>query len=173
MSEFANKKEAPPQTELNALEIHGIEFIAGLDAQIAKFAEALKPRLKSLPNGWRDFRLAQNLIAKALDGLYATMPTKTLLKFQRLNEIGEVILRPKPAVRKGQYMQIVDNDDLKLLINKTIEHECAICLRRSGEVRSCALRRALMSICPPEELVKDGSCNYQAVAAGNDLGQYI
>ena len=145
MSEFA-KKEAPPQTELNALEIHGIEFIAGLDAQIAKFAEALKPRLKSLPNGWRDFRLAQNLIAKALDGLYATMPTKTLLKFQRLNEIGEVI---------------------------SIEHECAICMRRGGEVRSCPLRRALMSICPPEELVKDGSCNYQAVAAGNDLGQYI
>lgn len=30
-----------------------------------------------------------------------------------------------------------------------------------------------MSICPPEELVKDGTCNYQAVAAGNDLGQYI
>lgn len=43
-------------------------------------------------------------------------------------------------------MQIVDNDDLKLLINKTIEHECAICLRRDGEVRSCPLRRALMSI---------------------------
>ena len=172
MSEFA-KKEALPQTELNALEIHGIEFIAGLDAQIAKFAEALRPRLKSLPNGWRDFRLAQNLIAKALDGLYATMPTKTLLNFQRLNEIGEVILRPKPASRKGQYMQIVDNDDLKLLINKSIEHECAICMRRGGEVRSCPLRRALMSICPPEELGKDGSCNYQAVAAGNDLGQYI
>lgn len=70
-------------------------------------------------------------------------------------------------------MQIVDNDDLKLLINKSIEHECAICMRRGGEVRSCPLRRALMDIAPPEELVKDGSCNYQAVAAGNDLGQYI
>ena len=70
-------------------------------------------------------------------------------------------------------MQIVDNDDLKLLINKTIEHECAICLRRDGEVRSCPLRRALMSICPPEELVKDGSCNYQAVAQQNELGRYI
>lgn len=161
------------KSELNALEIHGIEFIAGLDAQLYRFNGALAPRLKSIPNGWRDYRLAMTLVAKVLDKLYDTMPRKALLKFQRFNEIGEVIVRPKPAVRKGQYMQIVDNDDLKLLINKAIEHDCAICMRRGGEVRSCPLRRALMSICPPEELVKDGTCNYQAVAQQNELGEYI
>lgn len=161
------------KSELNAREIHGIEFIAGLDAQLYRFNGALESRLKSIPNGWRDYRLAMTLVAKVLDKLYDTMPAKTLLKFQRLNEIGEVVVRPKPAVRKGQYMQIVDNDDLKLLINKAIEHDCAICMRRGGEVRSCPLRRALMSICPPEELVKDGTCNYQAVAQQNELGEYI
>lgn len=161
------------KSELNALEIHGIEFLAGLDAQLYRFNGPLEPRLKSIPNGWRDYRLAMTLVEKVLDKLYDTMPTKTLLKFQRLNEISEVIVRPRPASRKGQYMQIVDNDDLKLLINKAIEHECAICMRRGGEVRSCPLRRALMDIAPPEELVKDGSCNYQAVAQQNELGEYI
>lgn len=158
--------------EMDAREVHATEFIAGLDSQLARFSDALTDRLKKIGR-YREFRLAAAMIEKVLDGLYSSMPRKTLLQFQRLNEVGEVIVRPRPASRKGQYMQIVDNDDLKLLINKSIEHECAICMRRGGEVRSCPLRRALMSICPPKELVKDGSCNYQAVAAGNDLGQYI
>ena len=88
------------KSELNALEIHGIEFLAGLDAQLYRFNGPPEPRLKSIPNGWRDYRLAMTLVAKVLDKLYDTMPRKTLLKFQRLNEISEVIVRPRPASRK-------------------------------------------------------------------------
>ena len=39
------------KSELNALEIHGIEFLAGLDAQLYRFNGPLEPRLKSIPNG--------------------------------------------------------------------------------------------------------------------------
>ena len=44
--------------EANAREIHTIEFLAGLDAQLVEGQENLRDRLRLIPNGWRDFRLA-------------------------------------------------------------------------------------------------------------------
>lgn len=69
-------------------------------------------------------------------------------------------------------VQIVPTPELKLLINKVIENECAMCVKDSREQRRCKLRRALMLIAPPNEVKKDG-CNYLDVVAGNDLGDYI
>lgn len=163
----------PQRVEPNAHEIHGIEFIAGLDAQIAKFDAALKPRLQCIPNGYRDFRLARKLIEKTLDGLYDTMPQKTLLHMQRLNELGEVVIRPRPAATKGQYVQIVDNETLKFLINKIIASECAICLNDRAGVKKCRLRKALNLVVPPDAQRFDGACPYRDVAITNELGEYI
>ena len=45
--------------EANCREVHAIEFLAGLDGQLSNNEQHLTPRLKSIPNAYRDYRLAR------------------------------------------------------------------------------------------------------------------
>lgn len=167
------KKQVPdlPRMEMNANELHIIEFIAGLDVQLTKGDSALESRLRTIPDGWRKYRLARSAIASVLEGLYATMPIKNVVYMNKLCSFGEVIVRPRTATPTDD-VQIVPTPELKLLINKVIENECAMCIKDQREQRKCKLRKALMFIAPPQEVNKDG-CNYRDVVAGCELGEYI
>lgn len=165
--------ETPPIIPANAREIHNIEFLAGLDAQLIQGQEILKPRLEKIPNGWRNFRLAVTTTEKVLDAVYATLPPRTLLHMQRLCRLGQVIIRPKPAIKMPDDVQIVLTEDLRLLINAAIAAECAVCLKDARAQKKCQLRRALENIAPTAEVHANGLCAYTDVAAGNELGQYI
>lgn len=92
--------------EANAREIHTIEFLAGLDAQLVEGQENLRDRLRLIPNGWRDFRLAVTRTERVLDAIYNTLPNKTLVHMQKLAQHGQIVIRPKPTVKL--------HDDVKL-----------------------------------------------------------
>ena len=160
-------------TEANAREVHAIEFLAGLDAQLNANEQNLKERLQSIPNGWRNYRLALKMTENVIDAVYDTLPEKTIRHMARLCAVGEVIIRPKPALTKGAYSQVVDNEDLRFLINRAMEGCCAICLKNPAESKGCAMRKVLMRIAPPETLRKDGICDYRDVAARCNMGEYI
>lgn len=166
-------RDAPPTIPANAREIHSIEFIAGLDAQLKQGQEILKERLQRIPGAWRNFRLAMSCIEKVVDGIYATLPPRTLRHMDKLAACGEIIIRPKPMIKMPNDVQIVLNDDLKLLINTSIASECAVCLKDAKEQKKCALRKALENIAPTAALHEDGLCTYVDVVTGNKLGEYI
>lgn len=126
-------KEQLPRIPANARELHNIELIAGLDARLIAGEKALEPRLRQIPGAWRNWRLAASCIGKVLDGIYATLPERTLLHMEKLCKCGEAIIRPKPMIKMPNDVQIVLNDDLKLLINTTISAECAMCLKDARE----------------------------------------
>ena len=159
--------------EANAREIHTIEFLAGLDAQLVEGQEILRERLKLIPNGWRDFRLAVKSAERVLDAIYSTLPNKTLVHMQKLAQYGQIVIRPKPTVKLHDDAQIVCADDLKMLINTAIASECLLCVKDAREQKKCKLRKVLMNIAPTAELRKDGLCAYIDVVAGNELGEYI
>ena len=159
--------------EANAREIHNIEFLAGLDAQLIQGQEILRDRLALIPNGWRNFRLAVSTTQKVLDAVYETLPLKTLRHMDRLCKCGEVIIRPRPAIKMPDDVQIVLADDLRLLINMIVAQECAMCLKAPPEQKSCKLRKALQNIAPTAEVYKNGLCSYVDVAAAHKLGEYI
>ena len=169
MSEANNLSIMPA----NAREIHSIEFLAGLDAQLVQGQETLRDRLKLIPNGWRDYRLAVTRLERVLDAIYATLPTRTLLHMQRLCQCGQIIIRPKPAIRLPDDVQIVNTDDLRMLINAAISAECAMCVNDAAGQKSCKLRKALERIAPTAALKENGLCAYTDVAAGNEYGKYI
>ena len=110
---------------------------------------------------------------KLLDSVYSTLPNKKRLHMQRLCEVGEIIIRPKPAVKLHDDVQIVGSDDLKLLINAAIASECLMCVKDAREQKKCKLRKVLANIAPTEAVHKDGLCAYVDVVAGNELGEYI
>ena len=167
------KQQELPILNTNARELHIIEFVAGLHAKVKQGEEILRDRLGVIPGGWRDWRTASGRIQKVLDGIYQTMPTKTLKHMQRLCDCGEVVIRPKPMIKMPDDVQIVLKDDLKLMINRVISAECAMCVKDGREQKKCALRKALENIAPTAAVHKNGLCAYVDVATMNELGEYI
>lgn len=160
-----------PIMECGARELHIVEFITGLDCQLAMGEKHLEARLKSVPDLWRQYRIARKAVEKVIDGIYKSVPIKTLKHMQNLCKYGEVIIRPRGAVKVND-VQIVPSEELKVLINHVIENECAMCVKDQREQKGCQLRKALMLIAPPAEVNRKG-CNYRDVAAENNLGEYI
>lgn len=128
--------------DANAREIHNIEFLAGLDTQLIQGQEILRDRLALVPNGWRNFRLAVTTTEKVLNGIYETLPMRTLRHMDRLCKCGEVVIRPKPIIKLLDDAQIVLSEDLRMLINMVVAAECAVCLKSppSRRAASCARR---------------------------------
>lgn len=157
--------------EPNSREVAGIEYLAAIDCQLIHNEKHLEARLKSIPDAWRQYRIAQSAIGKVIESLYATVPQKTLVHMQRLASNGEVIIRQR-SITKTSEAQLVPEDVLKMLINFTMESQCAICLKRGKEAQRCKLRRGLMLIAPPDTVNETG-CSYSDVAMQNNLGEYI
>ena len=166
-------KNGPGQMDANAREIHIIEFLAGLDAQLIQGQEILKDRLALIPDGWRNFRLAVTTTQKILDAVYATLPTRVLRHMERLCECGQVVIRPRPMIKMPDDVQIILAEDLRMLINTAIASECAVCLKDRAGQKGCKLRKTLANIAPTAEVYRDGTCSYTDVAAANRLGEYI
>lgn len=169
-----NRTDAkPPVMEMNSREIHCMGFLAGLDSQLHDHEKDMEARLKNIPNAWRNYRLGMKMVEKVVDALYDTMPDSVKRRMTLLCENGEVVIRPRPVATSRAYVQIVANEDVKVIVNRAIAGDCAICMKRGGEARTCALRRSLLNISPPDTIKKDGSCPYQQVALNGEIGQYV
>ncbi len=168
------QKEYTPQImPPNGREIRVIEYLAGLDKRLIDGEQLLEARLKSIPNAWRDFRLARTKVEKVLDGIYDTLPEKTMVHMARLSAFGETIIRPKPAIKMLDDVLILMKDDVKYLINVAIAAECAVCLKDKREQKKCKLRGALSTVAYPAVVKNDGLCPYTHVAEQNEYGRYI
>lgn len=159
--------------EANGKEIHCIEFLAGLDKQLHDGQDVLKERLKLIPNGWRDFRMAVSTIERLLDRIYGTLPQDTMVHMNRICSYGQVIIRPRPLVKLNDDVQIVGAAELRMLINTCVGNECGICVKDHAQQKGCKLRKALKNIAPTGAVHRDGRCSYLDVVAGNELGKYI
>lgn len=153
-------------------ELRAIDYICAFDMQMLISEEPIKERLKSFPDGWRQFRIMRAASEKVVTGLLDTLDRKTMLHITRMLKNGEVIVRPKPIIQDKE-LQFVDDKDLRVLINSAMESRCSFCMKDYCEMKHCDLRKSLMTIAPPEELMKDGSCPYRNVALNSKLGEYI
>lgn len=162
------------KTEANSREIHAIEFIAGLDNRLAKDGKYLENRLRSVPDLWRQYRIAKTATEKVIDGLYETLEPKVLARLTRLCTFGEVYFRYESPVNKATDAQLVLDKDIDVLVNTAMSSTCAFCMKTGTEIKECELRRSLMNIAPPTVLFEGSSlCEYAAVAHDNELGDYI
>ena len=164
---------APERWEANSREIHRIEFLAGLDCQLRGGESALEPRLRRIPGAWQKYRTAMTFIEHVLDGVYGSLPVKTVRHMANLCERGEIVIRPKQIGAKVDSVQIVPTEEIKLIVNKAMEANCAICMNEGKAIKKCELRKALMLICPPTNPETGALCPYADVAAQNALGDYI
>ena len=143
-------------------ETRSIEMIAVLDARLANDRPYLEDRLKSVPDLYRQWRIAETSVCKVVDGLYETLPDKTLLRIRKIFNNGEVIVRPKGSLTKDNDTAIVLAEDLTLLAETAKNSECAMCLKEGKDIKRCKLREALMRVSPPVQVFDEGSslCEY-------------
>lgn len=165
----------PAGVELQPLkgkELKCVEYLVGMESRIAESGDALRERLRMVPNGWRDYRLIFATLDRLLLRLYDTIPTKGLQYLQKLTKHGEILIRFSPAARSQEWLLIKD-DDLAVIANLAMASECAICLKQGREAKKCELRKALENIAPPHDGHPAGGCGYQNVVAGEKLGHYL
>ena len=148
-----------------------IEYLAAMDSKIVESGDAMRNRLRDIPNGWRQWRLMASTLSRLLAQLYDLMPIKNLHHIQNIRAHGEVLIRMQPASRVPQYT-LVNEDDLRILVNTSMAAECAICLKDGKEIDRCPLRRAMLSIAPPYDDPPTG-CGYRDVALASEYGKYM
>ena len=148
------------RTEMSSRELHAAEYIASLDLRLYDGERHLEKRLRSVPDLWRQYRIARSAIEKVIDGLYDTMPLHTLAHFKAVSTNIEVILRPKSVLNNSTNSQVVLNKDIITLVNHCIESECSMCLKTKGEIKKCKLRKALMNIAPVTDVGFSSLCEY-------------
>ena len=157
---------------LKGKELKCVEYLVGMESRIVESGDALRERLRMVPNGWRDYRLIFSTLDRLLLKLYDTIPQKGRLYLQKLSKHGEILIRFSPAARSQEWLLIKD-DDLAVIVNLAMAAECAICLKQGREAKKCELRKALENIAPPHDGHPAGGCGYQNVAAGAELGHYL
>ena len=61
---------------LKGKELKCVEYLVGMESRIAESGDALRDRLRLIPNGWRNFRLIFATLDRLLTDLYDTLPLK-------------------------------------------------------------------------------------------------
>ena len=127
------------------------ERLFGLFATISELArsaedERFKARLRSIPGGWRDWRLMLAVCERVLERIMLTVPMPKRISIVRQMprmrfRITQGPLADKP--REGE--EIVDAPDLEALVLSTWEWRCRIC---DAPCARCAVGRALDRVMP-------------------------
>lgn len=162
------------RTDITSRELRLIEYIGGVQTRLELGDPDLEKRIKSVPDLWRQWRIATVAIAKVLDGLYDTMPHRALERMQVLCERGEWVLRPKSPINKRTDSEIILEKDFNVLVNTAMSARCAFCMNDGKAIKECELRKVLLNVAPPNKLDSNSTlCPYAQVALENDLGNYI
>ena len=157
---------------LKGKELKCVEYLVGMESRIAESGDALRDRLRLIPNGWRNFRLIFATLDRLLTDLYDTLPLKSRQYLRNIIQDGEILIRFTPVSRSPEW-RLIRDDDLAVIVNLAMASECAICLKQGREAKKCELRKALENMAPPHDGHPAGGCGYQNVVAGAELGQYL
>lgn len=153
------------RTETSSREFRAIELLAVLDSTLDRNGGYLEARLRSVPDLYRKYRVAQSALTDVVNGLYDTMPVNNLHRMQRASKQCEVAIRPISKINNSTDTTFMLDRDLLTLINCAVDGRCAVCLKSCREIKDCELRRALTNTIPLDEPEDGFICGYAKMAA--------
>lgn len=162
-----------PIKSCTAYECQIIQLITGTLKQCERNEKRIEERLRTIPNGWRDWRLMLSILRRMSDALIDTMPDKEITYLDRMLKHGEILVRFRPPIRDNEY-QLVEDEALTRMVNEIMENECAICFKEGREIKHCQLRKDLEGFAPctnPYDPMVE--CGYKRVIASNKMGDYV
>ena len=141
-----------------------IEYLAILNWLGSKYDAALERRLRTIRNGWRDWRCIRALLRRLVYALeYDTMSPQDRDRLDKRLRGGEILIRPRSAV-VVEYT-LAEVNQLNTVATYACKNECSICMLEGREIKKCRLRRALMQLTPPKEPEPDRfGCEFRRLA---------
>lgn len=136
-----------PISPCNGQESMLMQFLTATADQCDLLEPKIERRLRTIPHGWRDWKLMRSIMRRVCDMLLDTMPDKEILRLNKMLQYGEIFVRFRPPIRDAQY-QLVENAVITRIVNKIMQDECAICFREGWDIKHCQLRKDLHMIVP-------------------------
>ena len=102
----------------------------------------LTKRIKTIPNGWRNFRAAESMMYNLLQEILETVPKDKLSQIQReLNNTKLIIKVTEAPVKQEQGITYLKEDVLNRIVDRACANDCLFCSKSGSEVRKCQLRK--------------------------------
>ena len=138
----------PPRTPMRHDEYVAFLELAALLGCTENLTASLEKRLRSIPGGWRDARLLDNLAGRLLTRLCDTIPAKKLTALRREIDHTQVFIRTRPdyGANSNDDVTYVREDALDKIVNRLIGFECKLCDRSLAEQKRCRLRKEIEDI---------------------------
>lgn len=150
---YAPAADDDKRVEAGGNELRSIQMWAMWDAVLQFYAPTLEKRLRTIPNGWRQYRMIQTAVNKLLAQLYDTLPNSTMSRIVTQQKALEMRLLPKSATHKEYF--VLPYDDFLELLKYVDDGSCRMCLGDKETARRCPVRRILRDQVPPME----GTCH--------------
>ena len=147
---------------LSGREYEALQMIMAAASCLEKTSE-LVPRLKKIPQGYRDMQMIKKRLLQLTDALLVTIPMKKLvsireeLKFLKLKTFYGGILG-----KQDHGMAFVQADAMLHILDKMVGYECMPCMQTGKAIKQCPVRELLNELWPyemdPDDDNKDGTC---------------
>lgn len=130
---MSNRKRMPSLTR------EAFQIFYSLSCVLGHMEKHFEPIVRRVPNGWRDFRLAQVVLDRLVGRILETIPPDQLRTIVEQVRISEIRYVTKRADNIATDQWVMDRADLAFLANKAIETTCIAC---DGSCKNqCKLRR--------------------------------
>ena len=136
--------------------------------------EAVRERLSEVnPHAWRDLQLMYSLVCRVQEQLMETMPESRKDYYATLARSGRYHLDIQGPIRQERTVLISDKN-LGVILDAVLESECLMCLKDGSEIEKCPIRRALLEVGPPTEIIENGiGCEYRDVPGQLIRGEIV
>ena len=141
-----------PVSRCNRDDINRLMNLFAVDSELHKTKEQMEHRIRSIPNGWRNFRLIESLYGKFLADLLLTVPAEKLTSLKRMlpGMLYKAYYAKPASVDKEE--TLILTDELNVLCEYAHEH-CQFCDRTNCS--QCDLGKTFDSILTDD---RDGGC---------------
>ena len=144
MSEKESEKESEKR-ELRNREYYTLRTIMAALSGLEGGEQFLVNRLKSVPNGLRDYRMVKTVLRKLLEKLLDTVPDKRLgqIKTELKNAHIEVKVERDYTGAYRENFTYVPNKALEEIEDIICDMFCAACEKSDKESRKCRIRKLM------------------------------
>lgn len=137
--------------------------IFATETALVETEPVLRDRLRTIPNGWRDFKMIIRRLGDLSSDILDTVPLKKLFQIQREVKAVRVKLSIGPdASCKDDQVIYINEKAFIALLDQVVQYNCLLCDKHGREVKKCPWLKLIEDAMPyspdPSLDPADGSC---------------
>ena len=127
---------------VRSAENQALKCFCAMDSMMQRELAPLVNRIKTIKNGWRDYRMLQVVMRKLREKIYDTVPPEQIRTIEANLSTMEFHIGAAQVSRKEDFVYIA-LADLVTLVRYAKANECFACAKDKQAARKCELRKSL------------------------------